>query len=115
MEIYKIPQGKMVIAYSSEKLSIGLLELDPKQELAKHDRPCIENLIQISGTCMMKLFEGENLVKEVPLKENESLEIPANVFHIHSNPADEKSVTLWRFDSDITKVISSIRSSNPKL
>ena len=56
----------------------------------------------------MKLFEGEN-IKEVVLKEGESLVIPANRFHIHSNPNNEKSITLWKFEGNVVEIIENIR------
>jgi len=108
-EIYEIPQGKMVIAFSNEDLSIGLLKLDPKQELDKHNRPVKEELVQISGVCTIKFFDNDKLKKEVTLKESEKLEILSNQFHIHSNPTNETSITLWKFEGNIVEVIEDIR------
>ena len=78
VEIYKLPQGKIIIVSSNQGLSIGLLELNPNQELPKHNRPVKEGLLQVSGSCAMKLFKGNDSVEEVTLKEGKSLEIPAN-------------------------------------
>jgi quercetin dioxygenase-like cupin family protein len=108
VEIYELPQGKIAIISSDERLSIGLLELNPKQELPKHNRPVKEALLQVSGSCAMKLFKDSDSVEEVTLKEGKSLEIPANQFHIHSNPTNDKALTLWKFEGNITEIIKDI-------
>lgn len=114
-EIYKLPQGKIAISFYDKNLSIGLLELDPKQELSKHNRPVDEELVQIYGTSLIKLFDGDKLVKEVVLNENKRLLVPANQFHIHANPTGEKSITLWKFKGDIVDIIEKIRRNFKKI
>lgn len=114
-EIYELPQGKITIGFCDENLSIGLLELNPNQELSKHNRPVAEELVQIHGTCVMKLFDGDKLVKEVSLNEGEKLEVPANQFHIHSNPTNKKSITLWKFEGNIAGVIENVRDNFKKI
>ena len=114
-EIYQLPQGKIVINYSDKNLSIGLLQLNSHQALVKHNRPVIEQLVQVAGICVMKLFEGEKMVKEVTLHENEILTIPAHQYHMHTNPTDEISITMWKFEGDIREVLDKIRESNPKI
>mgnify|MGYP001588871260 CR=1 FL=1 len=114
-EIYELPQGKITISFCDKNLSIGLLELSPNQALEKHNRPVDEELVQIHGSCVMKLFDGDKLVKEVPLNEGEKLEIPANQFHVHSNPTNGKSITLWKFEGNIVDVIENIRNSFKKI
>ena len=47
-ELYKIPEGKVGIAHSDDKFSIGYLELNPGKELAKHNRPVPEQLRHLS-------------------------------------------------------------------
>ena len=114
-EIYEIPQGKIVVAHSGKKLSVGLLVLKSNQELDKHKRPVMEQLTQIKGKCKIRLMEGEELVDQVILKEGDQLEIPSSQFHVHSNPFDEESVTLWKFEGNIAEVIDGIRkNSDPK-
>ena len=110
-ERYELAQGNIMIAFSDKNLSVGTLELNPKQELSKHNRPALESLFQLKGKCMMKIFEGDN-VKEVVLEEGQSIDIPALTFHIHSNPFDENSVTFWKASGDITKIIEDIRSGS---
>jgi mannose-6-phosphate isomerase-like protein (cupin superfamily) len=114
-ELYKLPQGKIVFAQSSKELNIGALYLNPQQALAKHNRSVTEQLIQVVGSCVMKLFDGDTLVKEVTLHENDTLTIPANQFHMHTNPTDQLSVTIWKFEGDISEVLQGIRDNNKKL
>lgn len=114
-ESYELPQGKITISFCDENLSVGLLELNPSQALSKHNRPVKEELVQIHGTCVMKLLDGNKLIKEVTLKTGEKLELPVNQFHIHSNPTDRKSITLWKFEGDIIEVIENIRKSFKKI
>ena len=111
-ENYKLPQGSIMVAFSDENLSVGTLELNPKQELTKHNRPCLESLFQLEGTCTMKLFEDNGEIKEVMLNKGDSLDIPKEKFHIHSNPTDKKSITLWKASGDIRTIIENIRKSS---
>lgn len=111
-EVCKIPQGKIVIAFSDKKLSVGTLHLGPRQELQKHNRPVLESLFQINGACVMKLFENDGSIKEVVLKEGESIDIPPKKFHIHSNPHDAESITFWKASGDITEIIEGIRKNS---
>ena len=114
-EIYKLPQGRIVVSFYDKNLSIGLLELEPRQKLSKHNRPVDEELVQISGTSVIKLFDSDKLIKETVLKENERLLVPANKLHIHANPTNRKSITLWVFEGDIVEVIENIRSKFKKV
>jgi quercetin dioxygenase-like cupin family protein len=116
IECYKSSDGKVIfyIAHSDKKFSTGILILEPKTELPKHKRPVLERLRQIYGICLMKLYNDGN-IKEVTLKEGESLEIPPNQYHIHSNPTDDKSITMWKAEGDITNIIGEIRKSFRKI
>ena len=96
-----------MIAFSDKKLSVGTLELNPKQELARHNRPVLESLFQLKGSCVMKFDD-----KEVVLKEGETIDIQPNRFHVHSNLSSETSITLWKANGDITKIINSIKKSS---
>ncbi len=111
-ELYNIPQGKIMIAFSDKNLSVGTLEINPKQEISKHNRPVLESLFQIKGQCVMKLVEDDGSIKEVILNEGDSLDIPLEKYHLHTNPFDEVSITFWKASGDITNIIESIRSSN---
>lgn len=114
-EIYKLTQGKIAFSYTTKNLNIGALCLNPHQELPKHNRPVTEELLQVAGTSLMKLFNGDTLIREITLHENDTLTIPANQFHIHTNPTNEISVTMWRFEGDITQVLEGIRKNHQKL
>lgn len=111
-EKYELSQGSIIIAFSDKTLSIGTLEINPKQELPKHNRPVLESLFQIRGKCVMKLFEDDGTVKEVVLDKGESIDIPSNKFHIHSNPFADTSITFWKASGDITAIINKIRESS---
>jgi len=106
-EIYKIPQGKIMIAFSDKNLSVGTLELDPGKELSRHNRPVLESLFQLKGKCVMK-FD----LQEIRMEEGDYLDIEPERFHVHSNPFDKPSLTFWKASGDITEVIKKIRESS---
>jgi quercetin dioxygenase-like cupin family protein len=108
----KIPQGEIMIAFSDENLSVGTLEINPNQELSKHDRPVLESLFQLRGKCMIKLFGEDGSVKEMVLGEGESMDIPPKSQHMHTNPFDEVSLTFWKASGDITEIINKIRENS---
>ena len=111
-EKYNVPEGYIMIAFSDKKLSVGILGINPGKELAKHNRPVLESLYQIKGSCVMKLFEEDGKIKEVVLKEGESIDIPPFKFHIHSNPNKEESIAFWKASGDIVGIINKIRRSS---
>jgi len=49
------------------------------------------------------------------LKLCNKLEIPAGQFHIYSNPTNNKSITIWKFEGDITGLIEDIRDNFKKI
>ena len=110
-ELYNIPQGKIGIAYSGEDFSTGYLELEPGTELAKHNRPVLEQLMQIKGIGKIIVFEGENQ-KEVIMNVGDKLDIPPEQYHIHANRGTESSITLWKANGDITEIIDAIRKNS---
>ncbi len=114
-EIYELPEGKILIGFSDEKLSLGLLVLNPGQALPKHDRPIKEQLVQVSGTSTIKMFNKESFLKDVVLNEGESLEMPSNQLHIHCNQTKEKSITMWKFESNIIEKIESIKNNYKRI
>ena len=111
-EKYKLAQGNIMIAFSDKNLSVGTIELNPKQELLKHNRPVLESLFQLEGKCIIKLFEDYGKVRDVTLNKGDSIDIPPLKFHIHSNPFDENSITFWKASGDITEIINKIRESS---
>ena len=108
----KIPEGNILIAFSDTNLSVGTLELDPKKELQKHNRPVPESLFQLKGRCKIKLFGDDESIEEVVLNEGDSIDIPPEKYHIHSNPFEENSLTFWKASGDITEIIETIRNSS---
>lgn len=115
VEIYELPQGKITIIFYDKSLSVGLLELNPKEKLAKHDRSVDEELVQVCGSSTIKLFNGDKLIKEVILNENGRITIPTNQYHIHANATNQRSITLWQFEGDILEIIENIRKNFKKI
>ncbi|MBL7169499.1 MAG: hypothetical protein ISS48_00590 [Candidatus Aenigmarchaeota archaeon] len=113
-ECYELPEGKIFIGYSDEKLSIGYLELNSRQQLSKHKRPVDEELIQLEGTSVVRIFKSHS-VGEVVLLPATTTTIPANKFHMHINETNQKSLTFWKFEGDITEIIDNIRKKYKKL
>jgi len=110
-ELYKIPEGKIGIAHSDDKFSIGYLELNPGKELAKHNRPVLEQLMQIKGACKIILYHEEE-IKTITLNEGGNLDIKPGQYHVHSNKDNtEISITLWKFNGDIRNIIDEIRKN----
>ncbi|MCK4326875.1 MAG: cupin domain-containing protein [Candidatus Diapherotrites archaeon] len=110
-ELYNIPQGKIGIAYSGKDFSTGYLELEPGTELAKHNRPVLEQLMQIKGASTMIMFDGDEQ-KEIVMEVGDKLDIPAGQYHAHANTGTESSITLWKASGDITEIIDAIRKSS---
>lgn len=113
-ECYELPQGRIFIGPSNEKSSIGYLELNPNQQLTKHNRPVDEELIGIEGTSVVRIFKSHS-EEEVILLPGTATKIPANKYHIHYNRTSKKSLTFWRFNGDITEIIEEIKKNNKKI
>ncbi|KKQ94443.1 MAG: hypothetical protein UT66_C0017G0006 [candidate division CPR2 bacterium GW2011_GWC1_39_9] len=113
-ETYKINEGKIIIAYSDENISIGYLEVNPGMEFKKHNRPCPETLYQIKGTATMVLFDENDGPKEVVLNEGDEIEIPPKQFHIHANRGSKPAVTMWKAKGNIIDILNAIRESSKK-
>ena len=111
-EQYELPQGKIMIALSDKNQSVGTLDINPRQELPKHNRPVVESLFQVKGKCVVKLFEDDGSAREVVLDEADSIDISPLKYHIHSNPYGEVSTTFWRANGDITEIIGKIRENS---
>jgi hypothetical protein len=97
--------------HSDKKFSFGLLELNSKKELALHNRPVAEELLQIYGSSVIKIFSNKK-EKNIKLNKNKEIKIPAKQYHVHFNSSTKKSITLWKFNGDITKIINEIRKNN---
>ncbi len=117
VEVYESESGdvRFYIAYSDNKISSGILVMKPYASLPKHNRPlAIENDTQISGKCLMTLFY-DNREESVELGAGEGIQMDRGQWHIHANPFDDVSVTLWKAEGDITEILSVIRKSYRKI
>ena len=106
-EVLTFPEGKIFIAQATPELSIGLLVLNPQTRLPRHNRPVDEQLTQITGRCQMIIEEKGS--ETILLSPNNTLSITAGTFHAHTNPFDQPSITLWKFEGDITEIINDLR------
>ena len=107
---------KFYFTHSTSEFTTGVMVIQPNKELSKHNRPfAVENLIQISSTCVMKLFIDEKNFEEKTMTPGTYIQIPRGQYHIHSNPSDQESVTLFRAEGDITKVMEVIRKEYNKI
>lgn len=111
-ETYDIKQGQIMIAFSDNNMSMGTLNINPGQELQKHNRPVKESLFQIKGRCIIKIFDDDQNIRDVILKEGDSIDIQKEKYHIHSNPYNELSITFWKADGNITNIIDNIRKNS---
>lgn len=104
---------EFVFTHSDEKFTTGVMYIPPGAALPKHNRPkAFENLKQISGKCQMTVFEldSEGSFDKV-LDPGDTLRMEKGQFHIHSNPFEEKSFTLFKAEGDITEVMKVLRDN----
>jgi quercetin dioxygenase-like cupin family protein len=83
----------------------------PDGELPKHNRPLAnENLVQVSGVSLVTLLDEEGSVQATyELRPGTSLRMKKGQWHIHSNPSEEESVTLFKAEGDITEIVQTMR------
>lgn len=110
-ENISLPGANIYIGPCDEHKSIGFLRLDPHASIPKHNRPAEEWLVQTEGTSEVILFDGEKEIKRVTLKRGDSMKIPANQFHQHTNKDNTESLTSWRFDGNILGIIENLKST----
>jgi|SRR3989344_6781910 len=113
VEIFEVKEGRIIVAFCNENLSVGILVLHPNQQLPRHNRPVKEELVQIHGKSVIKLFDNDKLIKEISIEEGKNLEISAMQYHVHSNPTDDKSITLWKFKGNIirrSRILAGLRT-----
>lgn len=108
----EIEQGAFYLGESTEEKSVGYLELKPRTSLGIHNRTGgIENLTQVEGSCVMVVFDKPDATNH-KLDKGDKLRVePEEVWHIHSNPFENTSLTYWHFEGDIRKIIESIKNS----
>ncbi len=100
-------------SHSDENFTTGVMYLPPHSELPKHNRPkAFENLKQIAGKCNMTIFdpEGDGSFDKL-LSPGDELRMEKGQFHIHANPFEEKSYTLFKAEGDITEVMRALREN----
>jgi quercetin dioxygenase-like cupin family protein len=117
-EIWQDPQTKVTFyfSHSDEILTTGVMVIPPKTELPKHNRPkAFENLVQVSGKCIMKVSGENDSVTEHTLEVGSKLRMNKGQFHIHSNPFSETSYTLFKAEGDISEVMKVVRENFARL
>lgn len=118
IEIYDNSDGKVrfYITHSDENFSTGIMIIKPDTSLPKHNRPfAVENLTQISGKCLVKVFDDTDQPNEYELTPGEGIRIEKAKYHIHSNPFNEISATLWLAEGNIVDIIDNIRKTYIKI
>ena len=117
-EIYETPNGlaKFSFSHSDQNFTTGVLTLSPGARLPVHNRPGgFENLTQIYGKCEILLFDEQNdsePVRTLELNVNDTLVMNRGRWHIHANPSDEISITLFKLVGDITDIMNTLRKTS---
>ncbi len=63
----------------------------------------------------MKLFTEDDSYSETILNVGDSIQIPKGIYHIHANPNNEVSLTLFKADGDITMIMENLRNDFKKI
>lgn len=116
-EIWQDPATKVTFyfSHSDENLTTGVMEIPARAALPKHNRPkAFENLVQVAGKCRMEVFTSEDESTEHILEVGDTLRMEKGQFHIHSNPFEETSYTLFKAEGDITEVMKVVRENFKK-
>jgi len=109
LEIIRIPQGKVFIKQTSAGTSEGLLSLDPGQEISGHNKPIFEELEQLRGESIIRIYEETSVIMEKKLMPGDKYTIPMNKTHTHLNPLDSPSVLMWKFHGNAMDIINLLR------
>lgn len=116
--IYESPDRKarFYFSHSDSQLTTGVMVLQPGAVLSKHNRPhAFENLTQVAGRCFMTLFDEKDVPAEIELRVGEGVRMDKGQWHIHANPYDEVSLTLFIADGDITEIMETLRKTFTKI
>ncbi len=116
--IYETPDKKarFYFSHSDSNLTTGILVLQPGGALPKHNRPhAIENLTQIYGKCIMTLFDEKGELKEIELVVGEGIRMPKAQWHIHANPLNKISITLFIAQGNILDIMEHLKKINTKI
>lgn len=105
--------ARFSFSHSDEQFTTGVLTLRPGAEMARHNRPlAFENLLQISGKCLMTLSDedGGSEIKHI-LEMGSDLRMSKGQWHVHANPYDVESITLFKAEGDITAIMKIVRET----
>lgn len=117
-EIWEDPNTKVKFYFShiSSEVTTGIMVIPPGKELPKHNRPlAVENAVQVAGMCVIKTFDDEEQATEHVLEVGSVLTMAKGQYHIHANPYEETSYTLFKAVGDITAIVETMRQSFTKL
>ena len=99
-------------SHSDENFTTGVMAIPPKIELPKHNRPnAFENALQISGRSIIQVFDDDGAITEHELSAGDTLRMDKGQFHIHANPFDEVSYSLFKAEGDISESMKFIREN----
>ena len=116
--IYETPDKKarFYFSLSDNNLTTGVLVMEPNCALPKHNRPhAIENLTQVYGKCLMTLYDEKEQIREIELAVGEGVRMPKAQWHIHANPFNEVSVTLFIAQGDITDIVKHLIETSTRI
>lgn len=112
-EVWEDPSGhaRFYFSHSDKEFTTGTLVLKPDTELTRHNRPlAFENLVQVSGTCQLTLTsEAGEVEASYDLRPGMAIRMKKGQWHIHANPFEEESVTLFKAEGDITEIVETMR------
>lgn len=117
-EVWRDPSTGVVFyfSHSDEAFTTGVMLLPAHSKLPKHNRPlACENLVQVSGKCLMTVFDENDHGTEHVLEVGDALRMKKGQYHIHANPYDEPSHTLFKAEGDITAIVKSVRETFEKV
>ena len=99
-------------SHSDEQFTTGVMEIPPHTELPKHNRPkAFENLVQVSGVCVVTVFDEGESSKTHILHVGDTLRMEKGQHHIHANTSDVVSCTLFKAEGDITQIMDVLREN----
>lgn len=104
---------RFYITHFDRAFTTGVTVLPPHTELSAHTRrDATENLVQIGGRSLVKLLDAKGVVlKEYILSIGDSLIIAEGGLHIHANPYDEPSLTVFKAVGDTVDAVESLRQN----
>ncbi|HSW66909.1 MAG TPA: hypothetical protein VLI54_07275 [Bacillota bacterium] len=118
-EIWEDPSGhaRFYFSHTGTDFTTGTLVLLPDSELPRHNRElAFENLVQVAGTCQLSLTNEDGEIEATyDLRPGTSIRMKKGQWHIHANPYEEESVTLFKAVGDITEIVETMRHKYTKV